>query len=215
MKEYELGFVGRSNCLIVCIDRKGQDLITSSGTLFMVMHKEIFKDATGPDDDGVRYTVRRLLGRGRPDPLHGSSDNVAFGMLDPEPAVPEWPKEDSDLALGQGWDIFNRDDNEDGEMFEIQKVDEANNFKTDQDAWAFVWERAVQWQCPLARRALVFISTRSPQEYARIKAHALAKKPVPLPYSRAARVKPPDVPVLQVGPLRNTLQGCQFFIHGT
>lgn len=88
----------------------------------------------------------------------------------------EWTHEDSCYAIGQGWEIFStsRDPAEalftsDGtpygyRPFELQKLDDADAFSTDQEAWAHVVSRAAAGDA-LSQKALAFLAENSPDEY--------------------------------------------------
>jgi len=92
-----------------------------------------------------------------------------------------WCPADSEAACSQGWDIFETDrDPEsanqlvDGKPygyrpFEIQRVDDLEIFTDDNAAHAFVRAEAQNGD-PLALRALAFLQTYSPNEYAAVTA---------------------------------------------
>lgn len=171
-KKY-MGRVFRTNAEVVGVDKKGREckLAANSRVLVTGYHQA---EGSAPDEGHCLILVR-LRRSGRFDPRDITYDGATPSLLEPEPGVAEWPHEFSLQALGQGWDIFFRDEpNDDNECFELQAWVLAGRFDGDQDAWAFVWNRAVEERCPVASAALSFLYYRSPREYRRIRKHCLA-----------------------------------------
>jgi hypothetical protein len=95
-----------------------------------------------------------------------------------------WTHLESNLAVSQGWDIFetNRDPATELQLvngkpyghrpFEIQRVDEMDVFAGDDEAHAFV-RAAAEKGDQLAGRALAFLQAYSPLEHAAICSIAL------------------------------------------
>ena len=81
-----------------------------------------------------------------------------------------WTNKDDEDALKQGWDLFTVYGSEhvDDGTVQLQKHDEVEVFKTDPEAWVFVWTQANQGNV-LARKALSFLLDHNPKEYLEIK----------------------------------------------
>lgn len=78
----------------------------------------------------------------------------------------EWTRVDSAAAMAEGWDIFSCDDSAHG-PYQLQKLDEGDQFPDDGDAWRHVVKLAAS-ESPLHIRALAFLADKNPTELARI-----------------------------------------------
>lgn len=171
---YKRGQIGRTTCEVLGCTADGEERILPAESLVEVCGKYEVKDPDGPDGKVVRYYVAQLsetFGRGPFDLLY---DGAWDGFLTDVQEMPNvrWDYSDSRAALRQGWDIFVRAPNDDGERFELQAWMEDGRFKDDGQAWLFVWQgRSFD---PLARKALAFLKVHAPKEYDRIKRYAEA-----------------------------------------
>lgn len=120
------------------------------------------------DDDNFRFIVELLKKSGREDRRRISCEGVASTMLEPEPGIVDWSSTDSSAAIRQGWDVFCCNGSS-GPLWQLQKLDEDDRFKTDMDAWRWVWFQAVNKRCDVAQRALAFLYYRCPVEYRSIR----------------------------------------------
>jgi hypothetical protein len=128
-------------------------------------------------DDGVRLTVVLLNERGDRHKHDISCDSVTHDMLVDEPGIVNWPREFSQQANMQGWDIFFCDGS-DGPLWQLQAVTEEGRFETENGtddtlAWEFVWNKAVDEEDPICLAALAYLRHRSPKEYNEIRKHCL------------------------------------------
>lgn len=174
-----IDYVGRLVCKVEGFDNDGNEAVLPANALVRVANESDFSDIS--PSDPYRYCVVLLLEHGSDDPRNISWDGCFAGLLVPEPGVPAWMPEDGAAARRQGWDIF-FPDAEDHPTFELQKIDGSeedttppsahvvgDRFKTDNDAWVFVWKGAVEHKDPLALRALAFLYARSRREYDEIR----------------------------------------------
>jgi len=161
--------VCRLLCTVQGCDNYGDTVDMEEGCLVFVYGGE-YVERPGDRDDHFRYTIGLLKPSGREDPRKVSYDGAAACMLEPEPGVIDWCRADQLAAQGQSWDIFYCDGSE-GPLWQLQKHDDDGRFDQDSDAWEFVWRRATEDGCPLARRALSFLYYRSPKEYREIRKH--------------------------------------------
>jgi hypothetical protein len=88
----------------------------------------------------------------------------------------EWTADDAEKAGRQGWGLFEANGSEEragtivnGEAYgdrpyELQCIDESDVFTTDDEAWRFVSESAVEGNV-FAKKALEFLEQHSPREY--------------------------------------------------
>lgn len=172
-----VGRVCRLRAVATGKDRRGVDFVLPAGSRVMIYNG---RDTAAPrparahgEDDGFRFSGAALTPVGRHDRRGVLCDDLPRAALEPEPGVIDW--HGSNQAIAQGWDIFFRDGpNDDGEIWELQAVIDADRFAADQDAWLFVWRRAVADDDPIACQALAFLYYRAPAEYRRIRAHAAA-----------------------------------------
>jgi hypothetical protein len=162
-----LGLVGRTTCRVTGVDNDLCEVVIPEGALMQIV--SISNDSVYNEER--RYTVRLLEETGREDSRFISYDSAWDDFLVPEPGIPRWLPEDSAAASAQGWDIFDRSSiNEStGDSLELERYDDDGRFKSDEEAWQFVWKRAVEYADSLALRALVFLKTRAPGEYTAIK----------------------------------------------
>lgn len=88
-----------------------------------------------------------------------------------------WDDLDQQLALGEGWDIFECFGNEDGSPYQIQYLVEPYlldyldyeepKFDDDSEVWVHIWQKAKEGSL-LHHKALEFIYENSPAEYRHI-----------------------------------------------
>jgi hypothetical protein len=185
---YVIGYVGRMNCDIIGCDDDFREVEIPKGSLVRVMSSS----SLGPidsDDDGVRYTIVKLKKSGRKDRRNVSCEGAWYGLLDPDPGVPQWTAADCAASQRQGWVISWTDGAEGHDLFELCKLEGSESdvcpttakvihdrFKGgDNDAWLFVWHGAVRHQDPLAEKALAFIRFHAPDEYRKILKHCSGK----------------------------------------
>lgn len=73
---------------------------------------------------------------------------------------------DATRAIEEGWSIFSVG----GNAYQLQRLDEAEVFKSDEDAWKFVWDKAQEGSF-YHQSALNFIHENSPLEWSAIERH--------------------------------------------
>lgn len=180
MDQIAFGCVYRANVALVGVSAESVEITLPPGALWMPVGLSCPWMPVGlsrfdrDDADNALYCVILMQRSGCIDKRGISCDGVFPELFDrEEPGIINWCCEDSRTALGQGWDIFFRGDaNDNGEFFELQRFDDADRFSCDEEAWKFVWLRAVEEKDCVAQRALSFLYYRSPEEFARIEATA-------------------------------------------
>lgn len=167
----------RLNCGMFGSNNNCQEVFVEEGSLVEVVLGDYLDDSADTDDDHFRFTVIVLTGRGKRPKNWISCDGVPFDMLEPEPGIIDWSREDSIAAVAQGWDIFHCDGSE-GPLWQLCRIDEDARFQSDLGAQRFVWNLAVEQDNTLCKRALAFLYYRSPDEYADIRRYCLDLKSV-------------------------------------
>jgi len=71
---------------------------------------------------------------------------------------------DNTVATKEGWAITT---GHDVDPFRLEKLDEAEEFETDQKAWAFVYELAIRGS-HYHKSAMIFLAEHSPNEFKNI-----------------------------------------------
>ena len=174
---YEYGFIGRTTIEVMGMDSR-KEVIIPAGSIVTVVDKE--EITIGGNPTIVYHTIVLF------DDHRVSYDGCHFGMLEPEPGVPNFSLEDHAAAARQGWNVFQVDE-PNHPPFEIQLITGSeediskpgdlliqDRFANDEDAWRFVWAGAVEHNDPVAIRALTFLLARSKEEYEAIRLHCLS-----------------------------------------
>lgn len=180
---YEPGTICRTDCEVVGVGNDCEEVPIPTGSVVVILGSgELLEN----QPDSFRYTIRLLSRNGKRNKRLISYDGAWHDMLTPEPGVIQWGPRNSALAVAQGWNIFYCDGSE-GPLWQLQRVDGSeayqtlasahvvgDRFKKDEDAWRFVWNRAVKADCELAKAALAFLYYRCPKEYETIRRLCLA-----------------------------------------
>lgn len=166
---YENGFIGRTTVEVMGADNYGMEAMIPVDSLVIVMDGG---KVLGDEPDSQRYNIVLLTNKGKLHKRNISYDGCWDGMLTPEPGVIGWSRDKSAQAVAQGWEIFFCEGSDDP-LWQLQAVmgsEEyqttadalviSDRFKSDQDAWRFVWNRAVKADCSLAKDALAFLYYR-------------------------------------------------------
>jgi hypothetical protein len=188
---YYMNFIGRACRLkypLTGVDKHDREVEMPADSLVAVTIGR-YLTTPEPTDDCFRFSVVLLKRSGRVDPRYVTHDATPNDALQVEPGVIRWSPEDSNQAIGQGWDIFYCDGS-DGPLYQLQLVNGSeeyiappaattipDRFVRDYDAWRFVWLRAINDHDPLCQHALAFLYYVSPAEYQAIRKHCTASQP--------------------------------------
>jgi hypothetical protein len=162
-----IGFIGRLSMDRSGINSYGHEVNMARGSLVMVADVQDF-GRQDEDDDGIRYTVVKMKTPSIEVHPWVGCEGVADCMLTPELGVPDWPRDYSVIALGQGWDISFQIPDSVGERWKLQHILDSHNFDSHDGAASFVWHRALAGD-QVCKKALEFLYVRAREEYKRVR----------------------------------------------
>jgi hypothetical protein len=152
---------------VVGIDRHGVEVTLEPNSVVWVTHVEGVSHGQHP-----RIYAWLLDEFGRLDPGRvqvSANIDPRNPWLITEPGVVDWPHGMQQLAQGQGWDIFLRDEPNEGEWWQLDALDESDQLPHNRAAWLHVWKRATVWEDFVCKQALAFLYVHAPKEYRRIR----------------------------------------------